>query len=420
MNSNISLLKLFFDKNNFNRWYYLVNKDILTDELRLLMNDLYIYYKDNDTFQVSEFLMWFSHVRHTTFNKVEADLFAEMITSANNYELQNPEHIIKEFYAKELSHKIQELIQSNKFTKEKLDKIMEEYNGKLMTTEYGDWIDDTPLEELFSKENTEPVYSWKLSYLNQSTGGIFKGDLIIVAAPTGTGKSAFLVDTALHVAKQTDKTIWYLVNEEKTMQVKQKLMRSCLLQYKKSLSKANFTQSFLHDYDACPTDTKVKLYIEVLGDRKKIRVVDITNKSVYSIIDFVKRLKDPGLVIVDLASEVGVEQDAIHTMMNARAKKLKDLAKEIDCPILGAFQGAPGTAWTDLKTGETVVKKCIHFTDAQGSKGVAGPADVFIGIGKDKDFKESRNMWVSKTRHGGECDPREVLFNGEECSYLDL
>lgn len=413
---NRSLLKVLMNKENFDRWNYLLNKDVLSNEMRLLLNDLYLYYRENDEFEISNFITWFQ-IKHSTMSKTEFELFTEMLMTAHKHTIESSDSVMRSFYEMELKHKINDLIQQDRFTRKALDQLLSVYDDKIAHSDYEELFNTKSFADLFKSDLLKPVFTWKLPDLNLATRGLFVGDLVIVSAPINTGKSAFLIDTALHCAKQTDKTIYYLSNEEETDDIRIKLVRSALIQTKRDREQITPDISLLSQYDAVPVEKKEQIYNKIVGN--KIQVLNITNKSIYTVLDLCKKLPNPGLVIIDLASELGIEENQIFIMMNKRAKKLKDLAKEIHVPILGAFQGAPGTAWT-TQSGDTAVKKWLHYTDAAGSKGVAGPSDVFIGLGQDKEVPNMRYLWVSKTRKSGDKIKTECLFLGEECSYLDL
>lgn len=420
---NLALLNLFMKKEYFERWWSLINKEVISDELRLLFNDFYIYYKDTDSIEIepNEFFLWFSQTRHTKLEKVEYDLYSEMLHKATAYEIENPDNIIKHFHLKELQEKLKAELNKDTFNEEAIETLMEEYSDKIVKTDYEKLFCRLGAQELFSEEFISPVFHYKLKCIENATGGIRSTDFIIVAAPIHTGKSAFLVDMAVHAARQTeDRKIYYLVNEESKEQVKQKLIKAAIIQNKREELLVPSSRSLINDFNKCCNTKKDLLYSNIVGDRDKIEVVDISGMNIYSICNMMKKVKKVGMIIIDLVSKVGVKADSEHSMMVLRSELIKDLAKKLNVPIIGAFQGAPGTSWTDQKSGDTVVKKYIHMSDIAGAKNAAGPTDVFIGIGHDNMYPSTRTIYISKNRSGGTLLKEDVEFIGEEYSYRDL
>ncbi len=417
---NLALIKLFMIQSNFNRWYGLINKDILTDEQRMLFNDFYIYYKENDTEQLvpTEFLTWFSQIKHTNLTKTEYELFEEMILTADTYKLKHPDSIIKHFHLLEMQTKLQDQIQKGSFNENSVDLIVSEFKNKLTKTDYEQQFDRSTINELFDSAVMNPLFTYKLKTLNWCLSGIFSDDLIIVGAPEHTGKSAFLCDLAIHVAKQTDKKIYYLTNEESAYRVKNRLVQACCLQYKREKTNADFAKSFYLDFTKCSNELKEKIYVQEVGDFYKIEVVDISSESLTELKALINKLPNPGLIVVDMLNKVRTIAGASHEQQKVRSETFKDLAKHV-CPIVTAYQGAPSTSWLDKETGTTKIKKWVSKNDLEGAKNSCSPADVFIGIGRDVELDSSRFICVDKNRHG-KLMRQEVLFIGEESNYLDL
>lgn len=419
---HLALLKLFMNPVYFERWRHMLNKEILSNELRVLFSDLYVFYRENtcESLPIPEFLTWFSQIRHKKLEKVEYDLYEEMIITASKYEIKDPELIIKHFRAKELQEKLKEETYKDVFNEKAILELIEEYQTTVVKIDYEELFCRATAEELFHADNIKPVFTYKLNCLNEACGGIHKTDYIMIAAPVHTGKSAFLVDTALHCAKQTDNIIYYLVNEESKEQVKAKLIKSALLQYKRSKGNYTVTTSFMREFLQFENSKKQSLYEKIVGGKNKIEVVDISGINIYNVVSMLKKLPSPGLVIVDLVSKLGIKDNSEHQQMVQRSEMVKDITKQLNVPVIGAFQGAPGTSWLNKDTGETKYKHYIHMSDIAGAKNASGPVDVFIGIGRDGDNKHERSIYVSKNRTKGIPYKGWVSFIGEECSYLDM
>ncbi len=405
-------------KSNFDRWYGLINKDILSDEQRMLFNDFYVYYKDNEVIESNDFLTWFSQIKHTNLVKTEYELFEEMLQTADKYEIKHPDNVIKHFHLLEMQTKLQEQIQKGTFNETIADTIMAEYKSKLTKTDYEQQFDRSSIDELFDSSVTNPLYTYKLTCLNRVIGGIFKDDLVILGAPEHTGKSAFLCDLAIHVAKQTDRKVYYLTNEESAYRVKNRLIQTCCLQYKRDQTVADFSTSFYADFVKCPNQVKLNTYNKIVGDFYKVEVVDISSESLNDLKSLIPKLINPAIIIVDMLNKVRTIAGASHEQQKVRSETFKDLAKNV-CPIVAAYQGAPGTSWLDKESGQTKIKKWISKNDLEGAKNSCSPADVFIGIGRDVELDSSRFLCVDKNRHG-KLDKQEVLFIAEESNYLDL
>lgn len=417
---NLSLIKLFMDKNNFERWYNILNKELLTNEQRAIFNGFYVFFKENDceSIPIDEFITWFTQIKNKTFNKTESDYYIEILSEASKYKIKHPEHIIKHFHLQELKEQLALEVGSNNFNENKIDEILNNYKTKLKRTEFDNIFCKSSIDDLFREELTKPVYKYKLNILNKSIGGIYSDDLIVIGAPIYTGKSAFLCDLAVCIAKQTNKKVYYFTNEEAIERVKNRIITAACLQVKRETHKTKFDVSNLLAFNNCPNSHKQEIYETVVGDWDQIEIVDCSGLSIYEIEKIIKQSSDVGLVIIDLTNKLsGFGHAPTHERFKQIAEFLKNLAKQY-CPIIAAYQGAPGTSYKDLKTNETKFTKWICHTDLEGGRNITSPADVFIGIGQDITSPNYRYLFVSKNRHGipykGAC-----LFKAEESSYLD-
>lgn len=385
--ANLSLIKLFTCKEYFDRWYRLINKEILTDEQRKIFNGFYLYYNENDCpyLPMDEFITWFTQTKHTNLNANELEFYIDILNKAANYEVQNAEMIIDHFHKMELKAEIQTEISSDKFEPELIQEKLDQYKNKSNSSKYDHVIQTMKASELYSEEIMKPKFTYKLDGLNQIIKGIFHDDFIMMSAPQHTGKTAFLVDLAIHVGKQIKDNgkVYYLSNEEAEDRLANRIMTAACLQEKRACTEgANYADSFLEKYLALDNETKDMVYQGIGLKEDTISTVNISDMSIHQINQFLLDKKDASLIIVDMINQInGIKSEKEHIVVQRLAQYFKNVVKRNKCPVIAAHQAKPGTSKENKESGDVEHKMWLSHIHLQGGQQATSPADVFIGIG---------------------------------------
>lgn len=166
-----------------------------------------------------------------------------------------------------------------------------------------------------------------LSDFDQHIGGLFSGELTILAARPGVGKSALAMQWAYHVASK-GKTVFFASLEMSRVELTTRLM--C------SVSGVNGTSVRTGSL----TDDDSRRLAEISGTiaNAPMYIDDNTELSVYDIRRAARRLKRDGLalVVIDYLQLVRPEDFRVprHEQVAQMSRRLKAMSKELDVPVL--------------------------------------------------------------------------------------
>lgn len=230
---------------------------------------------------------------------------------------------------------------------------------------------------------------WFLPTLQNGLGSLVKGQLVVVAADFGTGKSAFVVSqaaVALEYSLKANKGCILYFNSEGTEA--DVFGRLCSNLFRKQLV-GGFEQ-VVEKHDMVRQQ-----FIKRYGEGKFL-VSQIVGNS----LDWVykKILKyNPSLVIIDITDTLAKEEDVISL------KKVFDQLRVISgvtCPIIATTQ-AGDQSYQDRETGEIKNRKWLGDKALYGAKtGKGGAADTIITIGRDDGNGMLRYVSTPKKKRG--------------------
>lgn len=215
-----------------------------------------------------------------------------------------------------------------KATPENMDdalKLVEEYrlvtNQLMFDDDISRDIADTDIDDILETFYRDGGIDWFCSALNNGLGQMHRGQLGLVLAPTDTGKTAFILTTAAHIA-QNNQTVLHINNEEAGNKVKLRLL--------KHIGKL--------DDKAIQETPKEHLQSILYSLRGKYFLYDETRVTPERVEELVKR-HNPFLVIVDQASKVQVGQTERDNIRLQRIwEGLREIAKMYDCHVIGVAQ----------------------------------------------------------------------------------
>lgn len=190
-------------------------------------------------------------------------------------------------------------------------------NNTKSALEYGDFRDDDivsigeSLLDLLEKDDKSKI-AFGINLLDETIGGLFKGELTTIAAKSGLGKTALALQIMLNASKQGKKVL--LITRE--MSKEQILMRNIT---KKTGISTNKMKSKLIDED------EWRQIIGVISNLNEENLIFINDK-ISTISQIKKRIRQikPDLLIVDYVQLLTPPQN-----MNNREREVASISREL-------------------------------------------------------------------------------------------
>lgn len=230
--------------------------------------------------------------------------------------------------------------------------------------------------------------------LDKTLRGFQKGNLIVIGADTGKGKTAFALNVAANILSNFKTVILY------------SLEMSASENIKRMLSIISHTNSNTADVHLTPEEVKRRL--EGCGDISTFNlIVNDRQQSVNSIRatakakanELLREHKHIDLIIVDYVQimTTGGKSDNRQEEISGIAQNLKTLAKELNVPVLVLSQ---------VNSNYQKEKRDHRLSDVRESTAITHAADVVMFLNKDNEkevFDPMFTVSVMKNRHGPLC-----------------
>jgi len=231
--------------------------------------------------------------------------------------------------------------------------------------------------------------------LDQRTTGLHPGELFILAARPGVGKTSLAMNIAVHAALRADPPVAVAIFSLE-MPSTQLAMRMLCAEARISQSKLKTGRLSPHDMDQLVRHAaalwNAPIYID---DSSTLTITDLRSKA--------RRLKqqhpDLGLIVIDylqLMSSRG-RAESRHLEIAEISRGLKSLAKELDLPIIALSQlsrdvekGKRRPQLSDLRESGSIEQDadCVLFIHRDGDvepQGPGGPIPVELIIAKQRN-----------------------------------
>lgn len=172
--------------------------------------------------------------------------------------------------------------------------------------------------------------------LNMLTHGFHKGELIILAARPGVGKTAFSLNLAFNAAKMNYPVAYFSLEMPANMLFKRLVSADSLVPFDSLLTGYGIQQNTrLKLQQTCDALAQTRIYID---DTSGIQLGDLIAKC--------RKLKkeqpDLGLIVVDyiglVSTNLKVKNESRQLEVQMISQSLKKLALEINVPVLGVAQ----------------------------------------------------------------------------------
>ena len=221
--------------------------------------------------------------------------------------------------------------------------------------------------------------------LNQLTSGLQKSDLVIIAARPSMGKTAFALNIAVNAAKAGGKVLIFSLEMSEELLTERMLSAESLVEIKK-LREGNLEEEeFQKLSDGSERLNGLEIYID---DTPGIAPTVIKNKCKRMIME--KKVLD--LVVIDYLQLMSMEGKTENRTLeiSALTRYLKQLAREIDCPVVVLSQLS--------RSVEARTDKRPVLSDLRESGSIEQDADLVMFLYREEYYKKEEST------RPGECD----------------
>ncbi|MBD5429498.1 replicative DNA helicase [Lactobacillus sp.] len=233
------------------------------------------------------------------------------------------------------------------------------------------------------------------SELDKMTTGFHDDELIILAARPGVGKTAFALNIAENVGRNTDKSVAMFSLEMGADQLAQRMIASVGLIDSQHLRTGRLEES---EWDQLVSATgalsKTGIYID---DTPGIKMSDIRAKARR----LAKETGNLGLIVIDYLQLIeGPKSESRQQEVSAISRQLKKLAKELHIPVIALSQLS--------RSVEQRQDKRPVLSDIRESGSIEQDADIVAFLYRDDYYRDEREDGDANTEVTSEDDNGEV------------
>jgi len=228
------------------------------------------------------------------------------------------------------------------------------------------------------------------SDLDNTLVGMGKGDLILVGARPGMGKTSFVLNIASNVAKQSKKAVCIFSLEMSNEELVSRM-----------LSGEGMVDSYNIRSGKLTTDDWQKLAQAASGLAEcNILIDDTTGLTVTGMKAKLRRVKNLGLVVIDYLQLMQSDRRNDNRVQEVAeiSRNMKILAKELRVPVICCAQLSRGP--------ESRTDKRPMLSDLRDSGAIEQDADVVMFLYRDeyyntdKTAQSAAEVIIAKNRHG--------------------
>ena len=267
------------------------------------------------------------------------------------------------------------------------------------------------LSEASASGRQIPGLSTGLADLDRVTLGLNKGELILIAARPGMGKTSIALNMALHVALNLHETVAIFSLEMSREQLVMRLLSRAALVPAQNLLTGQLSDPQWYDI----TDAAAAL------SATDIRIDDNPTLTVSDMNAACRRVQNLGLVVIDylqLMQSAGSghswSNESRTQAVSDMSRMLKIMAKELNVPVICLSQLS--------RANEARQDKRPMLSDLRESGAIEQDADVVIGLYRDGYYnKESENPNLAEAivlkNRKGQTGTVELLWLPEYTSF---
>jgi len=309
------------------------------------------------------------------------------------------EHIMREYLDKQLGFEVALVavrLSEGNATREQLAEVYEKYSSLSPVNDWSKYDISDDYRELAKIIDRNGGLQWRLPFLNNSIGGLHKGDFGFIFARTNSGKSTFVASELSFMLTQLEKPCLFFFNEEAAERMKWRIFQA-FFGADEDRVKANLDKCI----EAFNKGTKGNFFFKNMPQIHK-REIDAMCKDI-----------QPGLIVIDNIDKVyGFKADREDIRLGNIYTWARELAK-MYCPVIAVCQAGSSAE----------NKKWLQHTDimsAHTSK--SSEADFIIGLGHsfDTGYEDVRFLRVVKNKFKPGEQRAEVRIDPLKARYYEL
>lgn len=219
--------------------------------------------------------------------------------------------------------------------------------------------------------------------LDEMTTGLYGGDLVIVAARPGMGKSAFALRSALEVAESTKLPVAFFSLEMGGKQLARRLVSMLSKVDSSTMRRANLDHGTLKKLaDACETLYGLPLYVDESSDLSTFEMLGKCRRM--------KREHGLSMVIVDYLQLMrGTKRTENRVQeISEISRSLKMMAKDLDVPVIALSQLSRAV--------ESREHKIPQLSDLRESGSIEADADIVLMLYREQYYNERDPKWLEE------------------------
>ncbi len=249
----------------------------------------------------------------------------------------------------------------------------------------------TRLSELQEGKGEDLGIDTGFSDLDRYVGGFGKGNLIIVGARPGVGKTSFCLNIATNIAKKTKKAVCIFSLEMASEELVSRVISSESMVLSEKLRNGQLDTS---DWEKIATASSILSETDIYID-------DTSNIGLTAMKAKLRRVKNLGLVVVDylqlMESETKRKDGSRVNEIGDISRGLKLLAKDLGVPVIVCSQLSRST--------EKEKERKPMLSDLRDSGSIEQDADMVIFLsrdyyGNDPEKANLVDVTLAKNRHG--------------------
>ena len=239
--------------------------------------------------------------------------------------------------------------------------------------------------------------------------GFGKGDLVIVGARPGVGKTSFCLNLGANIAKKSKKAVCMFSLEMSAEQLVSRLLAAeAMVDSYRMRSGRLENDDWEKIANAAATLSETEIYID-----------DTTGVNVTAMKGKLRRVKNLGLVIVDYLQLMETEKKRKD---GSRVNEVAEITRGLK--IMGKELGVPIIVCSQLSRGTDKEKKRPVLSDLRESGSIEQDADMVIFLsrdyyGEDPEKANLVEVIVAKNRHG-ETGTVEMSWLGQYTKFSSL
>lgn len=238
--------------------------------------------------------------------------------------------------------------------------------------------------------------------------GLGKGDLVLVGARPGMGKTSFCLNVATNVAKASPKAVCVFSLEMSAEQMALRMLSSEALVQSVNLRSGNIRDDWDKLGVAASTLSQTNIYLD---ESANITVTEMKAK--------LRRMKNLGLVVIDylqlMHSDIRTDNRVQEVAEISRG--LKIMAKELNVPVICCSQLSRAT--------EGRKDKIPSLSDLRESGSIEQDADIVLFLfrpdyyDQDQQHQNRAQVIVAKNRHGS-TETVEMAWDGQYTRFYSI